>query len=168
MDTIDRIELAALLNADVPVRLIMVLGPDRFRMAHIPGSETFATVDEALADLQPYEHIVVYCSGPACPASRSAYGRLVPLGYRHVRWYAGGLEDWQRARSRDATSGPRWSAQRWDGAHRHCWKRSNRLSRHASSYPASSCPLTGSSTPWCSRPSTSSFRMSGGPSSTQL
>lgn len=97
MHTIDRSELQALLDGDAAVRVVMTLGPDRYRAAHIPGTETFASVDEGLDSLGADEDIVVYCSGPACPSSRAAYRLLESRGYRNVRRYAGGLEDWHRA-----------------------------------------------------------------------
>ncbi|MGB3634104.1 MAG: rhodanese-like domain-containing protein, partial [Rubrobacteraceae bacterium] len=40
---------------------------------------------------------VVYCSNPACVASRAAYKMLTQHGYTDVRRYAGGLEDWDAA-----------------------------------------------------------------------
>lgn len=97
MHTIDRTELQQLLAADRPVRLVMVLGPARFAQAHIPRSETFADMHEALADLAPTEEIVLYCAGPACPASARAYRMLTSRGYRKVRRFIGGLEEWNEA-----------------------------------------------------------------------
>jgi rhodanese-related sulfurtransferase len=97
MDTIDRHGLQELLATDQPVRLVMMLGPHRFAQAHIPGSETFADLDQALDDLEPGESIVVYCSGPACQASAWAQRILTTRGYRDVRRYVGGLEEWHAA-----------------------------------------------------------------------
>lgn len=47
--------------------------------------------------LDQNEEIVVYCSNPACSASRFAYHFLVDHGYKNVRRYAGGLLDWEDA-----------------------------------------------------------------------
>lgn len=97
MRTIDRSELQALLDRDAPVRVVMTLGPDRYRAAHIPGTETFASVEEGLTSLRADDDIVVYCSGDACASSRAAYRLLESHGFRNVRRYAGGLEDWAGA-----------------------------------------------------------------------
>jgi rhodanese-related sulfurtransferase len=93
--TITREELIALLDADAPIRLVMALGPGRFTAAHIPGSETFTSVEEGLAALSPADDIVVYCTGGH--ASILACRLLEQHGYRHVRRYAGGLADWDAA-----------------------------------------------------------------------
>ncbi len=97
MDTIDLHELQQLLASDQPVRLVMALGPHRFPQAHIPGSETFSDIRRALDALDPDEDIVVYCSGPACQASARAQRFLDARGYRNVRRYTGGLEEWDAA-----------------------------------------------------------------------
>ncbi len=97
MDTIDRHDLEYLLATGQPVRLVMALGPDRFARAHIPGSETFTDVGSALDGLGHDEPIVVYCSGPACQASAWAQRILATRGYRHVRRFVGGLEEWHAA-----------------------------------------------------------------------
>lgn len=97
MRTIERTDLQQLLDADRPVRLVMVLGPARFGQAHIPGSETFAEIRQALAELRPDEEIVLYCAGQACQASARAYRVLVSRGYRNVRRFTGGLEEWHAA-----------------------------------------------------------------------
>lgn len=97
MRTIDREELQALLDSDAPVRVVMTLGPDRYRAAHIPGTETFASVEDGLAALRADEDVVVYCSGDACSSSRAAYRILEGRGFRNLRRYAGGLQDWAAA-----------------------------------------------------------------------
>ncbi|HSI93322.1 MAG TPA: rhodanese-like domain-containing protein [Jiangellaceae bacterium] len=97
MRTIERTELQQILAADRPVRLVMVLGPRRYARAHLPGSETFDDVGQALAHLRPDDEIVLYCSGAACPASVRAYRALDSRGYRNVRRFPGGLEEWHAA-----------------------------------------------------------------------
>lgn len=95
MQTIEREALVALLAEQAAVRLVMALGPGRFSAAHIPGSETYGTVEEAAASLAPDDDIVVYCTGGH--ASIQACRWLEQLGYRRVRHYAGGLADWAAA-----------------------------------------------------------------------
>jgi rhodanese-related sulfurtransferase len=97
MEIIDRETLQDLLDSGSETRVVMVLGPQRYRQAHIPGSETFGSIEEALDDLQPDEDIVVYCSGTECFASSLAHRILTGRGYERVRRYPGGLADWAAA-----------------------------------------------------------------------
>ncbi len=39
----------------------------------------------------------MYCSDPACLASKFAYQWLIESGYSNVRRYSGGLSDWAAA-----------------------------------------------------------------------
>ena len=41
--------------------------------------------------------VVVYCANPSCESSVQVAQRLVELGYRNVRHYAGGKQDWRDA-----------------------------------------------------------------------
>lgn len=95
MPTIDREQLKAMLDNESPIRLIMAQGPGRYQAAHIPGSETFASLDEALDQLDVDDHIVVYCSGGH--VSIQAQRWLIGQGYRSVARYPGGLDDWHAA-----------------------------------------------------------------------
>jgi rhodanese-related sulfurtransferase len=95
--TIDREELKAKLDRGDDFKLIMAMHEWGYRVAHIPGSLHYNTVDEAQAALAPDDEIVVYCTDPACVASQFAYQWLVEAGYGNVRRYAGGLSDWAAA-----------------------------------------------------------------------
>jgi len=95
MPTIDREQLKTMLDNESPIRLIMAQGPGRYHAAHIPGSETFASLDEALDQLDVDDHIVVYCSGGH--VSIQAQRWLIGQGYRKVVRYPGGLDDWHAA-----------------------------------------------------------------------
>jgi rhodanese-related sulfurtransferase len=68
-----------------------------YNAKHIPGSINIYTREDALAVLDPADEIVVYCTNKACNASVKAYKFLVSSGYRNVRRYAGGLQDWEQA-----------------------------------------------------------------------
>ena len=57
MPTIDREQLKTMLDNESPIRLIMAQGPGRYHAAHIPGSETFASLDEALDHLDVDDHM---------------------------------------------------------------------------------------------------------------
>jgi rhodanese-related sulfurtransferase len=97
--TIDREELQRKLEAKDPrFKLVMTLGDMEFRSKHIPGSLHFKDAGELLATVQKDDEIVVYCTNPACLASVAAYHRLEEEGYPNVRRYAGGIEDWERAK----------------------------------------------------------------------
>lgn len=78
-------------------RLIMALDRNSFEQAHIPGSIHFENIDEAAAQLDPAEEIVVYCSNPLCPVSIQAYRTLERRGFHNLYRYAGGLTEWMEA-----------------------------------------------------------------------
>ena len=93
-DLIDTQELKAKLDRGEGFRVVMTLGEWEYRTTHIPGSMRISTAQEALEALDPKDEIVLYDSGPSCPASRLAYKFLKAHGYERVRRYAGGLEAW--------------------------------------------------------------------------
>jgi rhodanese-related sulfurtransferase len=93
-DLIDTQELKAKLDRGDGFKVVMTLGEWEYRTSHIPGSMRISTAQEALEALDPKDEIVLYDSGPSCPASRLAYKFLKAHGYERVRRYAGGLEAW--------------------------------------------------------------------------
>jgi rhodanese-related sulfurtransferase len=94
---IDTGELKAKIDGGDSVTLVMTLGEWEYRTTHIPGSMRVSTVQEALEALDPEDEIVLYDSGPSCPASRMALRILKDHGYERVRRYPGGLEAWATA-----------------------------------------------------------------------
>jgi rhodanese-related sulfurtransferase len=96
-DLIGRDELREKLDRREDFKLVMVLGEWEYRAKRISGSLRVSTPQEGLEALDPDEEIVLYDSGPSCPASRMAYRFLKAHGYVRVRRYAGGLEDWDSA-----------------------------------------------------------------------
>jgi rhodanese-related sulfurtransferase len=96
-DLIDTQELKAKLDRGDGFKVVMTLGEWEYRTTHIPGSMRISTVKEALEALDPEDEIVLYDSGPSCPASRLAFRFLKDHGYERVRRYAGGLEAWATA-----------------------------------------------------------------------
>jgi rhodanese-related sulfurtransferase len=64
---------------------------------HIPGSINVDTPEKAAKLLDKDDQIVVYCTNVNCVASQLLHARLVQGGYKDVRRYAGGLEDWEEA-----------------------------------------------------------------------
>jgi rhodanese-related sulfurtransferase len=94
---IGREELKDKLDQGDDLKLVMVLGEWEYRAKRIPGSLRVSTPEEGLEALDPHDEIVLYDSGPACPASRIACRFLKAQGYTRVRRYAGGLEEWESA-----------------------------------------------------------------------
>ena len=97
MNVITREELKERLDRGTPFKLIMVLDENAFARKHIPGSINIPYGSPALDSLNPDEELVVYCSGMPCPVSWLAAKRLASRGFRRVRYYAGGLADWEEA-----------------------------------------------------------------------
>jgi len=97
MDLIGTEELKDKLDRREDFKLVMVLGEWEYRAKRIPGSLRVSTVEEGAKALNPDDEIILYDSGPYCVASRMAYRLLKDHGYRHVRRYAGGLEEWESA-----------------------------------------------------------------------
>src|SRR5579859_7244284 len=83
------------------VTVVDALGGDYYAERHLPGaiplapSEVDAFAAVRLPDLDAA--IVTYCSNPACPNSGQVADRLAILGYRNVRKYREGIEDWTGA-----------------------------------------------------------------------
>lgn len=96
-DLIGREELKKKLNRGDDFKLVMVLGEWVYRAKRISGSLRLSTPQEGLEALDPDEEIILYDSGMCCPASRMACRFLKAQGYRRVRRYAGGLEEWESA-----------------------------------------------------------------------
>ena len=97
MDLIGTDELKERLGRGDDFKLVMTLGEWEYHAKHIPGSLLVTTVNEALQTLDPADDIVLYDSGPNCPASRIACRVLKSRGYARVRRYAGGLMEWESA-----------------------------------------------------------------------
>lgn len=100
MKTITRDELQALIETG-DVVVVETLGPQYYDDAHLPGAINIPHTDvRALApELLPDKDatIVTYCSNTACPNSQVAAAQLDALGYRDVRKYAEGKQDWLAA-----------------------------------------------------------------------
>ena len=83
------------------VVLVDARSPISWAASRLPGAVNIPTgaVDEHASRRIPDRsaEVVVYCGGGACEASMEVAGRLVELGYRHVRHYPGGKQDWQEA-----------------------------------------------------------------------
>jgi rhodanese-related sulfurtransferase len=94
---ISRDELKEKLDREDNFKLVMVLREYAFKAKRIPGSLHIFNLKEVKEVLNPKDEIVVYCSGPGCHASADAFYILGEMGYKNVRRYAGGIEDWEEA-----------------------------------------------------------------------
>ncbi len=81
--------------------LVDALPPISFAASHLPGAINIppASVDERAPRRIPdrESEIVVYCTSPTCEASVEVGQRLLELGYRNVRHYPGGKDEWKAA-----------------------------------------------------------------------
>jgi rhodanese-related sulfurtransferase len=90
-------ELKEKLDRGDPLKLVNALGEWEYRAQHIPGSLHFSTPEETLRGLGRDDEIVVHCSNPSCMASVALYQLLERNGYRNIRRFAGGLQEWEEA-----------------------------------------------------------------------
>ena len=97
METIERDELKAALDARTGIKLVMAMHETHFEMAHIPGSVQLFAPEQAGQALATDDDIVVYCSDRSCSASRVVAQKLIDAGYVNVRHYPGGLAEWHAA-----------------------------------------------------------------------
>ena len=93
-------ELEQLVAADA-VTLVDALPASYYAKAHLPGALNLveSDVEARAAELLPDKDaaIVTYCSNAACPNSSAVARRLTALGYRNVRKYREGIQDWAEA-----------------------------------------------------------------------
>lgn len=98
--TITRDELQAAIQAG-DVIVVETLGPQHYDDAHLPGAINIPHTEVArlAPQLLPDKAaaIVTYCANTACRNSEIAAAQLRSLGYRDVRKYAEGKEDWREA-----------------------------------------------------------------------
>jgi rhodanese-related sulfurtransferase len=118
MRLVTREQLKAELDAGEPVKLVMTAGAWQVRAKHIPGTLKLLTPELALRELRPDDRIVVYTVNQDLVSSEVAWEKLTAHGYRDVRRYVGGLQDWEAAGY--AVEGEHIAAQaarRWPGGH---------------------------------------------------
>jgi rhodanese-related sulfurtransferase len=96
---IDCNELRRELESGSPIVLVDALPPMSYAHSHLPGAinltpqDVDATAARRLSDKDA--QIVVYCANPECESSTETAERLIALGYRNVRHYAGGKNEWR-------------------------------------------------------------------------
>lgn len=74
-----------------------------FDAAHIPGARSvqLPQIDpkaERDPRLERYSTLIVYGDDPASPVAKGLTKRLMAVGYKGVRWFAGGMKDWNDRR----------------------------------------------------------------------
>jgi rhodanese-related sulfurtransferase len=98
---IDRETLWLKLQRGDALVLVDALAPIAFAAAHLPGAVNIPppSVDDLaerrIPDLDT--EVVVYCANPSCESSVEVAVRLLELGYRNVRHFAGGKQEWREA-----------------------------------------------------------------------
>ena len=101
METVDREQLCEQIERGSDVVLVDALPPISFAASHLPGAINIppASVDKRAPRRIPDREsaIVVYCTSPTCDASVEVGKRLLELGYRNVRHYPGGKDEWAAA-----------------------------------------------------------------------
>jgi rhodanese-related sulfurtransferase len=94
-------ELWETLERDEELVLIDALSPISYAAVHLPGAVNVAPhmVDDLAERLIPGfdAAIVVYCANRGCDSSVDVARRLIELGYRNVRHFAGGKQEWREA-----------------------------------------------------------------------
>ena len=98
---IARDEIKRKLDRGDDFTIVEALPPMYYEHTHLPGALNLPhdQVDALAPQLLPDKdrEVVVYCSNTECPNSGIAANRLTALGYRNVRKYAEGKQDWIEA-----------------------------------------------------------------------
>jgi rhodanese-related sulfurtransferase len=95
---VDRDELQRLLASGADFVLVDALSPMAYAHSHLPGAINITPdwvdgrAQRRIPDLETA--VVVYCADAECMSSVRVAERLLELGYRNVRHYAGGKRDW--------------------------------------------------------------------------
>ena len=101
ISTISRDEIRSFMESGAPMTLIEALPEKYYRAEHLPGAINIphTEVEAGATALLPDRDalIVVYCASLACRNSTIAAHTLGQLGYRNVREYAEGKQDWSQA-----------------------------------------------------------------------
>src|SRR5436190_23475337 len=98
---IDRETLRGKIERGDEFVLVDALSPMSFALSHLPGAINLTPgwVDDRarrrIPDLDT--EVVVYCHSSDCDSSVKVAYRLLDLGYRNVRHYAEGKDDWAEA-----------------------------------------------------------------------
>jgi rhodanese-related sulfurtransferase len=96
--SVTRESLLAKIESGEDFVLVDALSPMSYAMSHLPGAVNIPPegCERWAARRIPEKttEVVVYCQNPSCESSVEVANRLLELGYRNVRHYAGGKSDW--------------------------------------------------------------------------
>lgn len=98
IEKISREELLGKIERQEQFFLVETLPPETYHHAHlprainIPASQIAELADSHLPDKNA--EIVLYCANLDCDSSEDAARQLMAMGYRNVREYTGGKQDW--------------------------------------------------------------------------
>jgi rhodanese-related sulfurtransferase len=98
---IGRDELRRKIESSDEFVLVDALPAISYAGAHLPGAVNIPAdrmetlIERRIPDLET--EVVVYCANPSCKSSVEVAQRLLELGYRDVRHYSGGKDDWRSA-----------------------------------------------------------------------
>ena len=99
--TITREELKAKIDRGDKFQLVETLPEEKFQQKHLPAAVNLPPdrIKELAPQILPDQQadIVVYCGSSTCTASEDAARELTAEGYRQVRRYVGGKQDWTDA-----------------------------------------------------------------------
>ncbi len=99
--TIKRSELKSKIDRGDDFQLVEALPEENFREQHLPGAINLPPADakKKAAHVLPDKDadIVVYCAHSECDASDKVADELAAQGYRRVRRYVEGKQDWVEA-----------------------------------------------------------------------
>jgi rhodanese-related sulfurtransferase len=101
VDGVTREELCELIERGGDVVIVDALSPISYAASRLPGAINIPPGTEGeraprrIPDLA--SDIVVYCMNPSCYSSVAVAERLAELGYRNVRHYPGGKDEWKAA-----------------------------------------------------------------------
>jgi len=92
-------------QAQTSPSVLLLIDPrptDAFDAGHLPGARNLQLprFDEKRGKdpaLEAFRNIVVYGENPASPPAKSVTKRLIALGYKGVRMFMGGLDEWTKA-----------------------------------------------------------------------
>jgi rhodanese-related sulfurtransferase len=107
-----REELAAAVGRDEVLaaiqqgKVVIDARPEKqYAAGHIPGSVSIPApeagqpidLDKVYTYAGAEDEVILYCGGNECEDSRTVYELLKQAGFRNVRLYLGGWQDWRKA-----------------------------------------------------------------------
>jgi rhodanese-related sulfurtransferase len=101
LEHLDRDELRRKIEDGDDFVLVDARSPIAFAHAHLPGAVNLTrqwVAERAAWRIRDLDtETIVYCTNVECDAAEMVAALLVDRGYRNVRHYAGGIEDWVEA-----------------------------------------------------------------------